>query len=62
MASIKNPKNEVMHRSYFLDLKPMRFNMMIFYLGLGEFSKASIETPIIENFMLACLHEECSCH
>jgi hypothetical protein len=45
MASIDNPKDEVMHRSYFPDSEPMRVSMMSLDPGLGEFVGASSRPP-----------------
>jgi hypothetical protein len=52
MASIENPKDEVMHQSYFIDLEPMKVIMMSFNLGMGAFVGASNTLPILIIFYL----------
>jgi hypothetical protein len=50
MVSLENPKDEVMHRSFFPDLDLMRFSMMSFNLGLGEFAGESNRPPSLDPF------------
>jgi hypothetical protein len=51
MDSIDNPKDEVMHRLYFLDSEPMIVSMMSHDLRLGAFAMESIETPSLDPFL-----------
>jgi hypothetical protein len=50
MASIENPKDEVMHQSSFFYSKQMRVSMMILDSRLGEFFGASSIPPSLDPF------------